>query len=136
MSAEINRNKREYYEILERTQKGDLDITEWILWFFECLGNAISEASAIVDKILQKTKFWDKFRDVEINERQRKVINRLWDGFDGKLTSSKWAKICRCSKDTALRDINDLLAKGMLCHSGEGGRSTSYLLPEVLEALS
>lgn len=130
MSAEINRNKKAYYEILERTQKGDLDITEWILWFFDCLEKAITRTSAVVERTLEKSAYWDKFRDVEINERQRKVINRLWDGFDGKLTTSKWAKICSCSQDTALRDINDLISKDMLRDSGEGGRSTNYLLPE------
>ena len=83
----------------------------------------------IIGCILRKAAYWERFRDVGVNERQRKVINRLWDGFDGKLTSSKWAKICRCSKDTALRDINDLIAKGMLHDSGEAGRSTNYLLP-------
>ncbi|MCH5246013.1 MAG: Fic family protein [Muribaculaceae bacterium] len=129
MSAEINRNKKAYYEILEKTQKGNLDITEWLLWFFKCLENAIDRASSTIEHTLQKTAYWEKFRDVEINERQRKVINRLWDGFDGKLTSSKWAKICHCSQDTALRDINDLIAKGMLRNSGEGGRSSNYLLP-------
>ncbi len=76
----------------------------------------------------EKLPYWDNFREMEINERQRKVINRLWDGFEGKLTSSKWSKICSCSQDTALRDINDLIAKGMLIDSGEGGRSTNYLL--------
>lgn len=130
MSAEINRNKKAYYEILESTQKGDLDITEWILWFFDCLEKAITRASAVIERTLEKSAYWDKFRDIEINERQRKIINRLWDGFEGKLTSSKWAKMCHCSQDTALRDINDLIAKGMLRDSGEGGRSTNYLLPE------
>ena len=79
---------------------------------------------------MEKAAYWDKFRDVEINERQRKVINRLWDGFDGKLTTSKWAKICSCSQDTALRDINGLISKDMLRNSGEGGRSANYILPE------
>ncbi len=89
MSAEINRNKKAYYEVLERTQKGDLDITEWMLWFFGCLENAIVRASGIIEWTLQKTAYWDEFRDVDINERQRKVVNHLWDGFEGKLTSSK-----------------------------------------------
>lgn len=131
MSAEINRNKKAYYEILEETQRGDLDITEWLLWFFECLEKAIDRAMGAIDRTLQKAAYWDKFRDVAINERQRKVVNRLWDGFDGKLTSSKWAKICHCSQDTALRDINDLISKEMLRNSGEGGRSSNYLLPET-----
>lgn len=130
MSAEINRNKKEYYEVLERTQKGNLDITEWMLWFFDCLAKAIDRASRSIEPTLQKAAYWDTHRDVDINERQRKVVNRLWDGFDGKLTTSKWAKICHCSQDTALRDINDLISKGMLRSSGEGGRSTSYLLPQ------
>ncbi len=130
MSAEINRDKKAYYEILERTQHGNLDITEWMLWFFSCLENAIACASGTIERTLQKAAYWDRFRDIDINERQRKVVNRLWDGFEGKLTSSKWAKICSCSQDTALRDINDLIAKGML-HSGtEGGRKANYLLPE------
>lgn len=131
MSAEINRNKKAYYEILERTQKGDLDITEWLLWFFDCLEKAITRASGIIERTLEKAAYWDRFREVDINERQRKVINRLWDGFEGKLTSSKWAKMCSCSQDTALRDINDLISKGMLRNSGEGGRSANYLLTEL-----
>lgn len=131
MSAEINRNKKAYYEILERTQKGDLDITEWLLWFFDCLEKAITRASGIIERTLEKAAYWDRFREVDINERQRKVINRLWDGFEGKLTSSKWAKMCSCSQDTALRDINDLISKSMLRKSGEGGRSANYLLPEL-----
>lgn len=129
MSAEINRNKKSYYDILERTQRGDLDITQWILWFFDCIEKAIGNAMESIDTTLSKSEYWDKFRDEAINERQRKVINRLWDGFDGKLTSSKWAKICSCSQDTAGRDIRDLIAKGMLRDSGDGGRSTHYLLP-------
>ncbi|MCM1519762.1 MAG: Fic family protein [Lachnoclostridium sp.] len=128
MSAEINRNKKSYYEALERAQKGNVDITEWILWFFGSLDSAIDRAINIIEKAMQKGAYWDRFRNVNINERQRKIINRLWDGFDGKLTSSKWAKVCSCSQDTALRDINDLIAKGMLRNSGEGGRSVNYLL--------
>ncbi len=130
MSAEINRNKRSYYEMLERTQKGGMDITEWLLWFFGCLEGAIIRASAAVERTLRKTAYWERFRESAVNERQRKVVNRLWNDFEGKLTTSKWAKICGCSQDTALRDINDLLAKGMLRDSGEGGRSANYLLVE------
>lgn len=129
MSAEINRNKKAYYEILEQTQRGDLDITDWLLWFFQCLEDAIKRSLSSIDVILQKGSFWERFKDVEVNERQRKVLNRLWDGFEGKLTSSKWAKICHCSQDTALRDINDLIEKGMLRKSDEKGRSSNYLLP-------
>lgn len=130
MSAEINRNKKAYYNILECTQKGDLVITDWLLWFFNCLENAIVRALGTIETTLQKTIYWDRFSGIEINERQRKVINRLWDGFEGKLTSSKWARICGCSQDTALRDINDLISKGMLRNSGEGGRNINYLLTE------
>lgn len=130
MSAEINRNKKSYYEVLERTQKGDLDITEWMLWFFSTLEDAINRAVCGVERTLQKAAYWDNHHNVEVNERQRKVLNRLWDGFEGKLTTSKWARICSCSQDTALRDINDLIDKGMLVNSGEGGRSANYLLPK------
>ncbi len=128
MSAEINRNKKSYYDMLERTQKGGLDITAWLLWFFDCLESAITRASDAIGRTLQKAAYWDRFRTVEINERQRKIINRLWDGFEGKLTTSQWAKICGCSQDTALRDINDLISKGMLRDSGERGRNANYLL--------
>ncbi|MDE5610678.1 MAG: Fic family protein [Odoribacter sp.] len=128
MSAEINRNKKSYYDILERTQKGSMDITEWLLWFLDCLEKAILRTNDTVKHTLQKATYWERFHDIPVNERQRKIINRLWDGFDGKLTSSKWAKICNCSSDTALRDINDLISKGMLRDSGEGGRSTNYIL--------
>ena len=130
MSAEINRNKKAYYEILEKTQKGELNINDWLIWFFNCLEKAIRRSLEVIERTMQKNEYWHKHRKTEINERQRKVVNRLWDGFEGKLTTSKWAKICRCSQDTALRDINDLVAKGMLCKSSEGGRSSNYLLPK------
>lgn len=129
MSAEILREKKHYYEILEATQKGNLDITDWLLWFIQCLENALSRTQTAISRTLQKAAYWEQFRLIDINERQRKVINRLWDGFDGKLTTSKWAKICHTSQDTALRDIKDLIEKGMLRISPEGGRSTNYLLP-------
>jgi Fic family protein len=130
MSAEINRRKREYYDALERAQHGTLDITEWMLWFMECLQQAVDNALSGVQCTLAKAEYWDRFAAVEVNERQRKVINKLWDGFDGNLTTSKWAKICHCSQDTALRDINDLIAKGMLRVGDSGGRSTHYVLAE------
>lgn len=128
MSAEILREKKSYYEVLESSQKGTLDITEWIEWFLLCLEKALLRSGKIVRHTVEKGIYWEKFRSMEINERQRKIINRLWDGFDGKLTSSKWAKICHCSQDTALRDIHDLINKGMLRDSGEKGRSANYLL--------
>lgn len=130
MSAEINRRKKSYYDILEKTQKGNLDITEWLLWFCDCLSSAVVHTMEVLESTLRKGLYWERHRDCEINERQRKVINRLWDGFEGKLTTSKWAKICHCSQDTALRDITDLVAKGMLLPSSAGGRSRSYRLPE------
>lgn len=132
MSAEINRNKKAYYEMLEKTQKQtNLDITEWIQWFLGCVGAALERAITTVDSSLRKAAYWDKFRLTEVNERQRKVINRLWDGFEGKLTTSKWAKICHCSQDTALRDITDLVNKQMLVRGPESGRQTNYLLPKI-----
>lgn len=128
LSAEISRRKRSYYEILECTQRGSLDITEWILWFISCTESAVKRALELVQTVIEKAKFWDRFTSVQVNERQRKVINRLWDGFDGKLTTSKWAKICHCSQDTALRDIHDLIAKGILQPAPESGRNAHYLL--------
>ena len=131
ISAEINRNKKAYYNMLEKAQKGSLEITEWIEWYLNLTETAIKIALEGIERTIEKGAYWDKFRHEDVNERQRKVINRLWDGFDGKLTTSKWAKICHCSQDTALRDISDLLAKGMLVKSSEGGRSSNYLLPEA-----
>ena len=120
-----------YYDILERTQHGTLDITPWLLWFMEHLESALRRALDTVRQTLAKAVYWQQMGGIEINERQRKVINRLWDGFDGKLTSSKWAKICHCSQDAALRDINDLVAKGMLAIAPGSGRSTNYILPDT-----
>ncbi len=131
MSAEINLHKRSYYDILERTQHGSLDITEWLLWFMEHLGSAIQRALDTVGQNMAKAVYWQRFASTGINERQRKMLNRLWDGFDGKLTTSKWAKICHCSQDTALRDINDLVAKSMLTPAPASGRSAHYLLPTL-----
>lgn len=131
MSAAINSNKKVYYEILEKTQHGDLDITEWLLWFFRMMETAIDSAMSTIDGAYAKKIYWTGFIREEVNERQRKVITRLWDGFEGKLTTSKWAKICHCSQDTALRDIRDLVSKGMLVESEAGGRSKSYELPDL-----
>lgn len=127
LSAQIQKERKLYYAILEKTQKGNLDITEWIEWFFDCLGRAIESAFTTLETILQKAKFWDAL-EAPLNERQKKIINRLLDGFEGKLTSSKWAKMTKCSQDTAHRDILDLIEKGILMQSSEGGRSTSYFL--------
>ena len=131
MSAQIRQERKAYYEILEMTQKGDLDITEWLTWFLECLSQAFEGAEHILAGVLKKARFWEKNAANPLNERQRDMLNRLLDGFEGKLTSSKWAKIEKCSPDTALRDITDLLSRGILARDEGGGRSTSYSLVDV-----
>ncbi|HEX7073858.1 MAG TPA: Fic family protein [Hyphomicrobiaceae bacterium] len=131
MSAQIRHERKAYYEILERTQKGDLDITEWLTWFLECLSRAFDGAESILAGVLRKARFWDRHPGDALNDRQRAMLNRLLDGFEGKLTSSKWAKIEKCSPDTALRDITDLLQRGILVRDEGGGRSTSYSLVDV-----
>jgi len=128
MSAQIRLERKQYYEILEKTQKGNLDITNWIIWFLNCLINALKATDSILKKVLFKADFWQKHSNTTINDRQKKLLNRLLDGFDGKLTSSKWAKIAKCSKDSAVRDINDLIEKGILQKEAAGGRSTNYEL--------
>ncbi|HET6343316.1 MAG TPA: Fic family protein, partial [Myxococcota bacterium] len=128
LSAEIRRQRNSYYEILERTQKGTLDVTSWLGWFLASQTSAVERASQLLDKSLGKASFWRDYGAVVLNARQRLVLNRLLDGFEGKLTSSKWAKLCKCSQDTASRDIQDLVQKGVLAKSEAGGRSTSYTL--------
>ncbi|WP_235438460.1 Fic family protein [Parabacteroides goldsteinii] len=128
MSAEIRKQRKGYYEILEKTQKGGVDVTGWLEWFLDCLEAALVKTEKSISTVLQKAAFWDRYRLVSMNERQIKMVNLLWDGFDGKLTSSKWAKITKCSADTALRDIQDLMTKGVLRKTDEGGRSTNYEL--------
>jgi Fic family protein len=130
MSAQIRLERNTYYEILERTQKGTLDITEWLEWFLHCLDHALNATDEILKRVLNKTKFWDAHANTPINERQRLLINKLFDGFTGKLNSSKWAKIAKCSPDTALRDIKDLISKDILQKEDAGSRSTSYILKE------
>ena len=132
LSAQIRNERKQYYEILELTQKGELDITEWLQWFLYCLLNALKLSKKILEKVIFKHKFWTNNASVIENERQKKIINKLLDGFDGKLTSSKWAKIGKCSQDTALRDINDLIDKQILYRLPEGGRSTGYALMKKL----
>ncbi|SOB95900.1 Fic family protein [Stappia indica] len=134
LSSQIRQDGKGYYEILERTQKGDLDITPWLLWFLACLDRALDDSAGILEDVLRKAAFWQALAGEPLGERQRKVLNRLLDGFDGKLTSSKWAKLTKASPDTALRDINDLVARGILVRDPGGGRSTSYslVLPEAL----
>ncbi len=128
MSAQIRIERKQYYEILEKVQKGELDITEWIEWFLNCLINALKSTDSLLTKVLFKGDFWNKHSKTIINERQKKLINKLLDGFEGKLTSSKFAKISKSSKDTAIRDINDLIDKGILQKEAAGGRSTNYEL--------
>ncbi|MES2134137.1 MAG: Fic family protein [Bacteroidota bacterium] len=128
MSAQIRIERKGYYDILEKTQKGNLDITEWLTWYFNCLDRALNTTDQRLQSVLKKTKFWDTHIQTVINERQRLMINKLFDGFDGKLNSSKWAKITKCSADTALRDIQDLIQKDILLKEDAGGRSTNYVL--------
>jgi len=128
MSAQIRQDRKDYYYTLEWTQKGDMDITRWQEWFLECLSRAIVGSKETLDAVLVKARFWDRFAREALNERQIKLMNRLLDGFEGKLTSSKWARIANCSQDTATRDIKDLIARGALKQDAGGGRSTSYSL--------
>ena len=128
ISAEILERRSQYYDVLEMTQNGNMDITDWIMWFLDTVAASIEKADTKVQAAIEKAKFWDEKGNVEMNDRQRKLINRLLDGFFGKLTSGKWAKIAKCSSDTALRDINDLIKKGVLKKTDAGGRSASYEL--------
>ena len=126
MSAQIHEERKDYYRILERTQKASLDITAWQEWFLGCLTRAVGEAQKLLDAAILKARFWDRFNKEPLNERQIKVLRRVMDNFEGKLTSSKWAKIGKCSQDTAGRDIADLIKRGALKKDSGGGRSTSY----------
>ncbi|MEZ4890307.1 MAG: Fic family protein [Crocinitomicaceae bacterium] len=130
MSSQILNERKQYYAILQKTQHSTNNITEWMSWFLNCLKNALETTEQSMQNILQKAAFWRKHESTPINERQRLMINKLFDGFDGKLQSSKWAKITKTSTDTALRDIKDLIAKGILQPTNDGGRSTSYVLVE------
>ncbi len=128
MSSQIRIQRKQYYQILEKTQKGTSEITDWILWFLECLKNSFESTSELLSKILIKAEFWKINSKTILNKRQQKMLNKLLDGFDGKLTTSKWGKICKCSQDTALRDIQDLIKKDILQKEKSGGRSTNYEL--------
>ena len=131
MSGQILKERKSYYEILKRTQKADMDVNAWMTWFLDCLDRAIMGADTVLDLVLAKARFWDAIRGVALNSRQQLMLNKLLDGFEGNLTSAKWAKIAKCSSDTALRDIQDLVAKGVLLINAAGGRSTSYSLCKV-----
>jgi Fic family protein len=128
MSSQIRQERSAYYEILERTQKGPIDITPWMQWFLACLGRAIHGAQTALGTVLAKAQFWERLKEVSLNDRQRLVLNRLLDGFEGKLTTSKYAKLTKTSPDTALRDILYLVEHGALDRGPEGGRSTGYTL--------
>ncbi len=131
MSAQIRLERAAYYDILESTQKGGLDVSPWVEWFLGCLDRAIEGAGETLSGVLRKARFWEAVRGQPLNERQRKVVNRLLEGFEGKLTSSKWAALAKSSPDTALRDITDLVRRGILVRDAGGGRSTSYSLADV-----
>jgi Fic family protein len=130
MSAQIRLERNAYYDTLEKTKKGGLDITPWLEWFLGCLDRAVEGAAHILADISRKARFWEAHTQKPFNERQWAIINRLFDAFEGKLTSSKWAKQARRSQDTALRDIDDLVKRGVLVKEPGGGRSTSYALAE------
>ena len=126
LSTQMRIERKDYYSTLEWTQKGELDVTRWQTWFLECFEHALDGANETLKTVLQKARFWESFAKVSLNDRQVKVLNRVFDGFEGKLTSSKWAKLAKCSQDTASRDIADLMVKGALTKEPGGGRSTSY----------
>lgn len=130
MSAEIMRQRKNYYDVLEKAQHGSMDVTQWIIWFLSALKESITTALNTTDRTLRKTAFWKLHGHKVTNDRQRKILNMLWDGFEGKLTTQKYARIAHCSHDTALRDIQQLVETGILSKSTEGGRSTSYQLSD------
>ena len=131
MSSRIMVERKQYYAVLQKAQHSSGDITEWLSWFLHCLKHALISTESTLHKVLRKTEFWKIHEATIFNERQRLVLNKLLDGFDGKLKSSKWAKIAKCSTDTALRDIKDLIEKGILRQEQEGGRSTNYELIDI-----
>jgi Fic family protein len=128
MSNQILAERKKYYDVLEKTQRGDGDITEWLEWFLSCLKNTLINSGDVLASVLMKAKFREQHSQTPLNDRQQLMLNKLMDGFEGKLTSSKWAKIAKCSQDTAIRDIQDLIGKGILRKEAEGGRSTNYEL--------
>jgi Fic family protein len=131
ISAQIRNERNGYYDTLENTQKGSLDITQWLTWFISCFDRALSNTDQTLGTVMKKVKFWELPKTNGINERQRLLLNKMLDGFEGKLTSSKWARIAKCSQDTATRDIQDLIDRGLLVKDAAGGRSTSYHLAKL-----
>jgi Fic family protein len=130
MSAQITSDRKQYHSILEKTQNENFDVTGWMLWFFDCMQKALKTTDIILLNVIKKSEFWKIHNKTPLNNRQRLVINKLLSGIDGKLQSSKWAQIAKCSSDTALRDIKDLIKKEILCRKSQGGRSTNYDLAE------
>ena len=128
MSAQIQAERQQYYDLLETSQRGTLDLTPWLSWFLGCLGRALTTAEHTLARVLAKARFWELHQQTILTERQRQLVTRLLDGFDGKLTSSKWARMAKCSQDTAGRDLLDLVEKGVLVRDSAGGRSTNYRL--------
>jgi len=130
MSSQIREERRSYYQILENTQKGGMDVTDWLNWFLGCLSRAIEKANMLTGSVLEKEAFWRRVKQesIVVSDRQKKIVNLLLDGFEGKLTTEKWAKLTKSSHDTALRDIQDLIGKGILKQEKPGGRSTAYSL--------
>jgi len=128
MSEQIRQERNAYYAILEQTQKGTMDVTPWMLWFLSCLDRAIDGAQNTLAAVLAKARFFERIQGISLNERQNLILNRLLEGFEGKLTTSKYAKLAKCSQDTALRDISSLVQHGILVRNPAGGRSTSYAL--------
>lgn len=128
LSAQVQRERKAYYDTLERTQKGTMEVTEWLCWFLDMLHQALLQAHGVLDAVLRKSRFWQGLQVAALNPRQLKVLSRLLDGFEGKLTTSKWAALAKCSSDTALRDISDLVERGVLERTAAGGRSTGYAL--------
>ena len=127
MSSQIQKNIKSYYDILEKTQKGSMDVTSWLEWFLENLLIALKSSDEVLSDVIKRAEFWQKNSNIIFNERQKKVLNRFMDNFEGNLTTSKWAKICNCSQDTATNDINDLISKKILKRLGDG-RSVHYKL--------
>jgi Fic family protein len=128
LSSQIESERKEYYEKLEASQRGGLDITLWLGWFLECFERVLMGAEGLLEQVLRKARLWQRISQGPVNDRQRVVLNRLLDGFEGKLTSSKYSRLAKCSSDTALRDIQDLVSRGIMLQSSSGGRSTSYKL--------
>ncbi|TCU52904.1 Fic/DOC family protein [Novosphingobium sp. PhB57] len=133
MSAQIRAERKTYYDMLETTQRGGLDITGWLLWFIDCLDRAFDRAESILANVMRKARFWDSMVGQSLNDRQQKVLNRVLNGFEGKLTNAKWAAMTKTSSDTALRDINDLVRRGILQKDSAGGRSAGYSLVDEVK---